>query len=58
MGAEQNGDAYDQVAVKVSSGGYNMLSVNDWKKLDIVKRLSLMKDGKVTFLLNGQVASI
>lgn len=49
---------YDQVAVQVTDGGYNMLSIEEWKQIDITKRIELMKSGKVTFLLEGKVASV
>lgn len=49
---------YDQVAVKKSEHGYNMLSVADWQKIDIMKRIEMMKEGRVTFLLDGKIATL
>ncbi len=49
---------YDQVAVKVSEGGYNLLTVQDWQRMDILKRIELMKEGRITFLLNGKIATL
>ncbi len=49
---------YDQVAVKVSESGYNLLTVQDWQRMDIIKRIELMKESRVTFLLEGKIATL
>jgi len=51
-------EKYNQVSIKVSEGGYNVVSVAEWQKIDILKRIELMKEGKVTFLFEGKIATL
>lgn len=39
-----------QIAIKVSTDGYNMISVSDYLKIPAENRLQLIIDGKVRFL--------
>jgi len=44
---------YDQIFIKISTGGYNTLDIKQWKEFDIIERIRLMKEGRVTFLKDG-----
>ena len=51
-GSERN---YHVVAVKIPEGGFDFLSIGEWKKISIIKRLHLVKEGKATYLLNSKM---
>jgi hypothetical protein len=45
---------YDQVSVK-KSGGYNLISGEEFRALPLDERVKLITEGKVHFLKEGQV---
>ena len=48
---------YHVVAIKMPEGGFDFLSIGEWKKMSITKRLLLVKEGRVTYLINGNITS-
>jgi len=50
-------DRYDQVAVRATGGGYNMMSRRDFETMPLNKRVRLIMDDQVQFLLAGKVVS-
>jgi translation elongation factor P/translation initiation factor 5A len=50
-------DRYDQVAVRMAGGGYNLMTRREFETMPLNKRVRLIMDDQVQFLLAGKTVS-
>jgi hypothetical protein len=49
---------FDAASVEMPGGGHNMLTPEEFAKLDLSERVRLLMSGKVTFLREGKIISV
>ena len=50
-------DRYDQVAVRAVGGGYNLMTRREFETMPLNKRVRLIMEDQVQFILAGKVVS-
>ncbi len=48
---------FDQVAVQMPGGGFNMMTADEFMKIPMNERIKLLMGGKLQFIKDGKVIS-